>query len=245
MDKELLKLLPQKAFKLLSVTESLKVGSAISKSYFNTKAYEASLEKRKISWKLSDILLLDEAPYSSNEKFSKDQGEKILEVYFSQFFENNLPVHIDLRKKSFDSSKNFGWNPSKAHYTFSPSFIEGVRLLYFGFYSSNDDDYEKGLSQLGIINTNMNSDQRNDIKNLFNNHFGSGKEAPVKFSLKELQSSFNTIFSFFLKNDIPLNPEFAVLGLCLVTLYLNLEEIDYPLDVRGAFNIVASKYSST
>ena len=45
----------------------------------------------------------------------------------------------------------------------------------------------------------------------------------------------NSIFSFFLQEDIELNPEFAVLGINLVTLYLTLEEIPFALNVREAF----------
>lgn len=243
MDKELLKLLPQKAFKLLSVTETFKVGTAISKSFFDAKAYDQSIKKRHINDKFPDILLQKaDLKLTSKSSFTKVDGEKILRVYFSQFFENDVPVHVDLRDSSFFIDEGFTWIPSKAHYFFSTNFLEGVRLLYAGFYFENDEDFDSGLRKLGIINSSMNEVQVAEVKKLFTQHFGSGKNAPVKFSLKELQESFNVIFSYFLKNDIALNPEFAVLGVCLATLYLSLQSIPVPLDVSAAFKDVYSKY---
>ena len=242
MDKEILKLLPQKAFKLLSIKDTVKVGAAVTKSIVDKQSYEQSYSHRAEDWKFDDIFLAKKHPHLKSLVFTKEDGEKILKIYFSQFFENNLPVHIDLRASSFCSNGSLFWNPSKVHYLFSKEFLGGVCSLYEGFYFDDSEKFEKGLIDLGMIKESMDVKQRHEIKELFYKHFGEGKDAEVKFSLQKLQESFNVIFSHFLKEDIPLNPEFAVLGVCLVTLYLTLQDIPDSLNVYGAFSEVVRKY---
>ena len=242
MDKDILRLLPQKAFKLLSFKETLRIGAAVTKSIFDKQLYESSFKKRCEGWRLDDIELVNESLMPTDAFFTKEDGENILKVYFSQLFERNLPIHIDLRKNSFSRKETLHWSPSKINYTFSQNFLDGVCALYTGFYFNDTDKFEDGLTQLGMINVSMSEVQKNNIKELFLNHFGEGKTAAVKFSLKKLQASFNEIFSYFLKEDIPLNPEFAILGIYLVTLYSTLENIPEALNVSEVFSEIALKY---
>lgn len=244
MDKEILKLLPSKAFKLLSIKETLKVGAAVTKSIFDKQLYEKSFQTRTDSWEFDDIKLVKDLPLPIVTPTSKEDGEKILQIYFSQIFEKKLPVHIDLRKNVFSSQGSLCWAPSKINYSFSETFMEGVCALYIGFYFDDNESFENGLIKLGMIKDSMGEKQKNDIKEIFYKHFGEGKTAAVKFSLKNLQDSFNVIFSYFLKEDIPLNPEFAILGVYLVTLYLTLQEFPHALDVRDAFTKVVYKYKN-
>ena len=242
MDKELLKLLPQKAFKLFSIKEIFKIGEKLTKSRFDKNSYDIEFQSRVKIWSFSDIKIVSEfvAPRKIS---SKEDGEKILKIYFSQYFEKDLSVHIDLRESSFSSKDSFYWIPSKFHYQFQKLFREGVCSLYKGFYFENKSDFEHGLICLGIIDLNMSVNQKKGIQEIFYKHFGEGKTQAVKFSLNRLQESFNSIFTYFLKEDIPLNPEFAVLGINLVTLYLTLQDIPYELNVRDVFIEVYEKYS--
>jgi len=242
MDKDLLKLLPKKAFKLLSIKETWEIGASITRSLFDKESYEAQIAARIKSWKYSNIQIVKELPLTSKSVLTKKDGENILKIYFSQFFEKDLAVHIDLRKSSFSSSDSFYWAPSNIHYHFKSSFIDGVCALYKGFYFDNAPEFEKGLSLLGIMRDSMNETQKHEVTELFLRHFGEGRTGNVKFSLKNLQDSFNAIFSYFLKEDIPLNPEFAVLGINLVTLYLTLQEIPHELNVKEVFNQVVQNY---
>lgn len=242
MDKDILKLLPQKAFKLLSFKETLRISGVVTKSIFDKKLYESSFKRRTEGWKLDDIKLVNESLTPTDALLTKEDGEKILKVYFSQFFEKNLPIHIDLRKNFFSITDTLCWTPSRINYTFSQKFLDGVCSLYSGFYFDDAEKFEEGLTQLEMINASMSEMQKNNMKELFLNHFGEGKIGAVKFSLKKLQASFNQIFSYFLKEDIPLNPEFAILGVYLVTLYLTLEDIPAALNVSEVFNDVALTY---
>ena len=155
MDKELLKLLPQKAFKLLSIKEIFKIGEKITKSRFDKKSYDIEFQSRMKVWTFSDIKLVSEFTTSRKAVSSKEDGEKILKIYFSQFFENDLSVHIDLRESTFSSTDSFYWIPSRFHYQFQNSFREGVCSLYKGFYFESKSDFEHGLVCLGIINSSI------------------------------------------------------------------------------------------
>ena len=231
MDREILKLFPQKAFKLLSIKDSIRIGSLITKSLLDKKSYEVSV--KKIDSKLN---LGNNSLSTGDFPKTKENGEEILKIYFSQFYNNQAFVHLDLRPSSFYAdSSNLFWIPSKLHYRFNNDFLKGVQSLYDGFYFDRSNDFEEGLRLLGMIRKDMDQSKRLAIIELFTKHFGEGKNAPVEFSLKKLQESFNAIFTFFLKEDIPLNPEFAVLGISLVTLYLTLQEIPFALNVKESF----------
>lgn len=241
MDKDILKLLPQKAFKLLSVKETFRIGATVTKSILDKSSYNAQFEKRSNEWEWEDIKLSQSIAQAKHISTLED-GEKILRIYFSQLFEEELAVHLDLRSNHFSAEESFIWCPSRLHYSFSPAFKSGVQCLYKGFYQDDDENFEKGLKLLGMIRPSMNDEQKTRVKELFYKHFGEGKSGAVRFSLSKLQSSFDSIFSFFIKEDIPLNPEFAVLGINLVTLYLTLEKVPFAINVSDVFfKVLANK----
>ncbi len=235
MDKDILKLFPQKAFKLLSIKDSIRIGSLVTSSLINKQSYDEQYKKRLLQWRWQAIKMQSESITKKNSLFTKTDGEKILQIYFSQFFENDLTVHLDYRGSFTCVDQTLYWKPSRLHYKFSNQFIEGVRQLYQGFYLEDNSQFERGLKLIGIISESMNEKDKEDIIELFTQHFGEGKSGLIRFSLAKLQVSFNEIFAFFLKKDIPLNPEFAVLGVALVTLYSVLQEIPEALDVKSAF----------
>ena len=240
MDKEILKLFPQKAFKLLSIKDTLRIGTQVTKSIIDKESYELQFGERSKVWRWTDIKMSKKHQGPNKPITSKEDGEKVLRIYFSQFFQNNLAVHLDLRASAFSTNENFTWVPSKLHYNFSKTFMEGVRSLYRGFYLEDAAEFELGLKFLGMIKDSMNEQKKNAIIEIFTNHFGEGRTELVHFSLDKLQDSFNIIFAFFLKEDIPLNPEFAVLGVNLVTLYSALQTVPYALNVREVFMQVIS-----
>ncbi len=241
MDNEILKLFPQKAFKLLSIKDSIRIGSSVTSSLVNKKLYDEELQKRINHWKLPDISIVKELQISKKIPFSKNDGELILQVYFTQFFDSETSVHLDYRNAFVSAGNAIKWKPSRLQYKFSNQFLEGVRLLYSGFYFDNQIQFEQGLTKIGIIQQSASEKQKKDIIELFTKYFGDGRLNPVHFSLTKLKNSFNEIFTFFLKEDIPLNPEFAVLGIALVTLYSVLEDIPEEIDVRSSFIKASSK----
>ena len=242
MDNDLLKLLPKKAFKLIPFKLFITIGAKVAKSIRDKEHYENDFQKRLQSWPFKDIKLVKEFSQASKENLRKEDGEKILQVYFSQFFEKDMMVHLDLRKSAFLSADSFYWNPSQLHYFFPQDFLTGICALYIGFYTENDIKFDQGLKMTGMVTEAMTEKQKIKMKNLFYQHFGEGNKAPINFSLKKLHESFNAIFTFFLTEDIPLNPEFAVFGIILVTLYLSLESIPEKINVKETFLAVYQKY---
>lgn len=242
MEKDILKLLPQKAFKLISFKETLRISALVTQSLIDKKNYLKHFELRKNQWKIESVQMVEQLPNQKSNQLTPLDGESILKIYFAQFYDRVSLVHLDLRKNYFFRGDTLLWQPSKLHYSFSPTFLEGVRTLYEGFYFDEEEKFQRGLLLLGILRESMSGDQKKAVSKIFFTHFGEGRVAPVKLSLQKLQESFNTIFSFFIKEDIPLNPEFAVLGALLVTLYTTLQEIDAELNVREAFLSIYHHY---
>jgi hypothetical protein len=245
MDKEILKLFPQKAFKLLSIKDSLRIGSEVTKSLIDKKSYEKNLSIKKAKWKWDEIKIRKDeiiSKKSTGKKLNIVESRNILKIYFSQFYETESAVNLDLRINHFENVIDFQWKPSSLHFRFSNDFMEGVQFLYQGFYLNKPLEFEHGLKKLGILKENVSEVQKNNLMNLFYEHFGGGKDGPISFTLKKLQNGFNHIFAYFLKEDIPLNPEFAVLGVNLVTLYLTLQESSDAIDVKEVFKEVYLKY---
>ena len=73
------------------------------------------------------------------------------------------------------------------------------------------------------------------MKSLFKNHFGEGDQTAVQFEASKFTDSFQAVFKHVFQQKKRLPVEFAFLGIYLVTLYLNLGEIEDGLDVRSAF----------
>lgn len=234
--KEIIKLLPQKALKLVPLSELLKMSTQLVASLRGGEAYEKDVQKRSIDYPLENISFISKEMDTPSNKLSSQEGEQILFIYFSQIFSKNLPIHIDFRSSHFHSENSvLNWRPSTLRYTFDESFLGGVRNLYRGFYENDELLFEKGLFELGMIKNEMNEELKVQIRKIITEHFSEGRSSPIQFSLKKFQNSFDEIFSFFLKNDIRLHPEFALLGVYLVTLYSTLQEIDQALDVKAAF----------
>lgn len=242
MDNDVLKLLPIKAFDLISVKDTFKIGAQLTKSLVDKKTYQKTKEDRSKTFRLDDVMIVDLIPENSPRPYTQSDGEKILKIYFLQFFDPHQIVHLDFRISHFATGVSLLWLPSKLHHTFSNDFKKGVKELYTGFYFDNPEKFELGLSLLGIIQAKMSESKKKEVAKIFFDHFGEGKDANVNFSLKKLQDSFNKIFTYFLKEDIPLNPEFAVLGAMLVTLYVTLEKIPHSLNVHQSFLEVFEKY---
>ncbi|OYW78781.1 MAG: hypothetical protein B7Z19_06555, partial [Polynucleobacter sp. 32-46-5] len=57
----------------------------------------------------------------------------------------------------------------------------------------------------------------------------------------DFKNSFINIFHFLLEKKVRMSADFMYLGLMLVTLYLHLEELNQPLNVRTIFIDVMKK----
>ena len=202
MDKEILKLFPQKAFKLISLKDSIRIGSLVTKSLLDGQAREALISERLKNWHLLDVVITPSEKSGASIDLTAEVGEKILKIYFSQFYHVDLAVHLDFRSSSFYSDQKLHWIPSKLHFKFSPNFLKGIQTLYRGFYYENNEDFVKGLELLGMIKASMNAEKKDKIMKLFMVHFGEGKSSPVNFSLQNLQNPLIPSLLFFFKKTL-------------------------------------------
>jgi hypothetical protein len=160
-------------------------------------------------------------------------GSIILELYFNQFL-NSEGLVLDIRARYFSSINNqVYWSPNNTWYQFQESFRLGLINLYTGFYTDNDSLYSKGLSELGL-STGLSAKKEEELKKLFNNHFGS-TQTEVSFSTEAFNSSFSELFSFFIANEVEIKTDFIFLGIYLVTLYQTMEEIGGTHNVKEIF----------
>jgi hypothetical protein len=144
--------------------------------------------------------------------------------------QNDIAV-LDLRSSSFDfKAGKLRWTPKPVFYEWDPSFIEGVRKMYRGFYQGDQTAYMEGLNALDL----------GHAADIFQNHFGVGDQRAVSFHLDDFRKSFQQIFESCKKNKTRLHPDFFALGVFLLCLYEHLESLKVPLDVRGAFDAANS-----
>lgn len=164
----------------------------------------------------------------------KDFGQKILEIYFAQL-KSQSGLNLDLRAKHFrfEDDKLF-WAPNNLWLSFDSAFRLSLVNLYKGFYYENESLFSQSLAEIGLTK-NLNQEQSKVLIGLFHNHFGPGDQTCVKFKIEQFQESFYELFKFFMDNEVELSKDFIFLGIYLVTLYLNLEQLDCEFDVRAAF----------
>tara|TARA_B100000886_G_scaffold334999_1_gene291393 strand:- start:656 stop:1432 length:777 start_codon:yes stop_codon:yes gene_type:complete len=169
-------------------------------------------------------------------------GEKILELFFTQILVGNS-FFLDLRSSRFEQiSDKLIWSPNGLHCKFSENFQHGLKNLYTGFFHDNDDLYKKGLEQIGLISSGDTEEMKQEIMDIFANHFGDSNQEKVVFRMSHFTDSFHSVFDRIFEHKKKLNEDFVYLGIYLVTLYLHLEEIDEPMDVRKIFNIAFKRF---
>lgn len=149
-----------------------------------------------------------------------DFGNLILRLYFAQIFSGAGKSILDLRSSAFN--KIGEWAPAPVFYQWSPDFKSGLQNLYRGFYEEDERLYQSGLTNLGLEHAEA----------IFRSHFGSGDQTAVTFSLTHLKESLHGVFLSCAENKSRLHPDFFALGVYLLCLYENLENLNVPLNVR-------------
>ena len=153
------------------------------------------------------------------------RGNRLLELYFYQI-EHQGAALLDLRSASFTGEDTLTrWAPAPLYCEWSPTFIDGVRKLYRGFYGNTPGVYEEALETLSL----------KAADSVFRQHFGSGDQRSVTFSLSHFRSTFHETFLICKREGVRLSAEFVSLGLMLACLYEHLEKLNADFDVRAAY----------
>lgn len=169
-------------------------------------------------------------------------GQNILALYFQQLF-LGPDVFLDFRKERFSRFKTESgeetlyWKPNGLWIEFNSEFLQGLRLLYKGFYEQNEPALDRGLSALGLYSETMNNQAKLELKGLLESHFGQGRSAPMRFEVAHFMTSFDNLFLFLKDKNLKLSEDFLFLGIYILTLYLHLEFLGEPFDVVAAYNL--------
>jgi hypothetical protein len=158
-----------------------------------------------------------------------EEGALILELYFRQILETETWI-LDLRSSRFsvpvDASRpNLTWTPGPYAIRLPKVFVQSVRDLYIGFYLGQPDRFDQALKSLGVFSA----------KSILQAHFGVEDQKAIRFNLAEFERVFADVFSSCAKAGDKIAPEFAALGMILLTLYENLGSTPFTYDVRETF----------
>ena len=153
------------------------------------------------------------------------RGQRVLEAYFASVGRADA-TYVDFRPDRFESAgARLLWSPLPVHVEWDRAFLAGVRDMYTGFYRDEPERMRAGLAALEL----------SGAEQAMRAHFGEGDQRSVMFTSAGFKASFGRVFDRVAELGHPLHPNFIGLGAMLATLYLHLEAVGVPLDVRTAF----------
>jgi len=170
-------------------------------------------------------VLIENAPAEALNlpPLSHEEGQEVLKLYFLQILTSDTWI-LDFRRQSFQTAP-FRWVPSPYFLNTTHEYAESIRNLYAGFYDEDEDRFTHSLQVLNLT----------PARKALEEHFGIHSQSAIRFELQKFQSTFANIFRLCAEAESRLHPEFAVLGILLLTLYENLEPSGEAFDVRGAY----------
>ena len=177
----------------------------------------------------------DDAVPANNVTTAKQRhqlGDDLLRLYFAQWLAPE-GMFLDLRmpRLALDNG-HLCFHPSGLWIALRPEFREGMLALYRSFYSSDDGVFDAALRQMGMLRDGLSPEAGAELKTLLNNHFGIDQRAQ-RFSIDSFKASFDELFDFFIAHRYKLDSDFVFVGFYLITLYLSLEHLGQPHDVRS------------
>ena len=236
--KEILPYISPRIFDLMDIPMVAMNMGKLSYQYLFSKG--VSDIKDNLKENLPEGISFDEL--AGEPKSKKEIGEALLELYFYQVL-SGKKIFIDLRPSCFEKMNGgVKWTPNGLHCQLDNSFQMGLSQLYQGFYEDDYALYERGLFAIGLLNDQDSEDTKKEMMSIFNNHFGEGDQESVKFEMKHFTDSFHQVFDKIFYQQKRLSEDFVYLGIYLVTLYLHLEKLDTPLNVRKAFTAAKERF---
>ncbi len=177
----------------------------------------------------------DDAVPAAKVKTAKQRrqlGDDLLRLYFAQWLSDD-GVFLDLRLPRLAlADDHLCFHPSGLWIELRPDFREGMLALYRSFYSSDDGAFDDALRQMGMLREGLSTEAEEELKALLHNHFGIDQRAQ-RFSIDSFKASFDELFEFFIAHRYKLDSDFVFVGFYLITLYLSLERLGQPHDVRS------------
>lgn len=212
-------------FRVMPVGGLRRVAGKLTRNRISGKRYERATAERAESLEGLPIDVTLGPISKSSAKTERSDGAAILELYFTQLFDD-APVILDLRRDRFArDGDQLVWEPKAYFVDFDPDFKEAMAGVYEGFYTDDDALFESSLETLGL----------DSVAHLFRAHFGEGDQAAVEFDVDVFRTTFMQIFEHCKEQGIELHHDFVALGINLATLYEHLGTLGGTFDVRSAY----------
>lgn len=199
----------------------------IARSFKDPVAYGEALQQRADALARTNIdVAIGDAKNSTSNLAAKEQGRRVLSLYFHQFLETG-PALLDLRAAAFgERHGRLLWDPAPLYMPWDPTFRQSMGNLYRGFYEEDDDLFRQSLSALGLL----------AAERVFRAQFGTGDQRAVVFETKSFVSTFHEAFVLCQQSGDTLHPNFMGMGISLALLYDHLEALPCEsFDVRQAY----------
>jgi hypothetical protein len=154
-------------------------------------------------------------------------GQLALELYFAQIFGSDTAI-VDLSpsRLGVTSDGEAVWRPRPLYVRWDPSFLQGIRDVYAGFFLGDDARFTQGIAALELGSGGA----------ALTRHFGDNSQRSVRFGFDELESTLRELTVARGPARGPLHPNFIAFGLYAASLHQLLESLDMAFDVRAAFN---------
>ncbi len=150
----------------------------------------------------------------------------LMRSYFIQIFHSDS-FFCDYAPESLKAGRDgeIVWRPRPLFYRWDENFLEALRHIYLGYYTSQPDLYHDGLAALGLM----------PVASSLDDIFGGDAFGPQMFSVELFLDRFEALLMECRERDVTLHPDFLVLGLAITTLTHALEELRQPVDSATIF----------
>lgn len=167
-----------------------------------------------------------------DQRQRRSAGDAILRYYFAQW-RSERGLFLDLRSSRFSlREEGVCFHPNGLWLRLDDDFRRGMLDLYRGFYGADEGLFDDALTRMGLLRPDLSPVAAEQLRTLLGQHFGSS-QASQRFAIDDFRASFNALFDFFIEHDYRLRSDFVLVGFYLITLYLVLEDLGQPHNVRS------------
>jgi hypothetical protein len=241
--KELLKHVPTVLFKVIDWGELASELPKLSRRMLQKEGHVEMFNHQIKHLCPFSVKLIDGDIKSRVHDLDRNNGERLLELYFAQLFSSD-GLFVDLRAQHFHASEEcLEWYPSALWTKFSDKFRSGLLDVYAGFYLENEAKYKQGLCEIGLLNESWSDADKNELSDLFKKQFGDAVNAHMEFKLDHLRDAILGMSNFMLKKEVNISKDFLYLGIYLVTMYSTLETVPAKFPVKEIYLRVSKAFS--
>jgi len=170
----------------------------------------------------------------------EDQAQFALRLYFYQL-RLHQSISLDLRRSRFQYDKCWRFKGQTLAHAFDVDTVDALMETYRIFYTEPGASLLPSLKKMNLVPDHWSAEQEHGLENIFEAHFDQGSSGKMKFEFSQLLQSFTKIFQFIHSNKGKVPSEFAMLGVYLSSLYMNLETVSCELDVKAAYQVATSE----